>query len=193
MSGPATRRSIGTRRGAFRLGTAIVAVLLLAFVLLTVRFFIRPEMDTLHPSDAIVILGPGLHGERLAGGLRLMRQGLGRVLVISKARDRKWTAADRLCAEQTRFRVVCFLAKPYTTRSEAETIAHLADSRGWRSLIIVTSTYHVTRARLLNGRCHKGRVEVVGESPDANVAEWTTKIAHEWGGLVDARFFATKC
>ena len=162
-------------------------------MVLTVRLFIRPETDTPHRSDAIVILGPGLHGERLAGGLRLMRQGLGRVLVISRARDREWTAADRLCAEQTRFRVVCFLAKPFTTRGEAETIAHLAASRGWRSLIIVTSTYHVTRARLLNSRCHEGRVEVVGESPDANVVEWTTRIAHEWGGLVDARIFATKC
>jgi uncharacterized SAM-binding protein YcdF (DUF218 family) len=168
-------------------------VLLLAFVLLTVRFFIRPDTDTPRPSDAIVILGPGLHGERLAGGVRLMRQGFGRVLVISKARDRNWTAADRLCADQTRFRVVCFFAQPYTTRGEAETIARLADRHGWRSLIIVTSTYHVTRARLLNSRCHGGPLEVVGESPSASVGEWVTRIAHEWGGLVDARIFATKC
>ena len=122
-----------------------------------------------------------------------MRQGLGRVLAISRARNREWTAANRLCAEQTRFRVVCFRAKPFTTRGEAETIAQLAANRGWRSLIIVTSTYHVTRARLLNSRCYKGRLEVVGESPDANVVEWTARIAHEWGGLVDARIFATKC
>ena len=166
---------------------------LLALAFLTARFFIWPKTDTPRPSDAIVILGPGLHGERLAGGLRLMRQGLGRVLVISKARNREWTAADQLCAEQTSFRVVCFFAKPYTTRGEAETIARLANRHGWRSLIVVTSTYHVTRARLWNGRCHRGRLEVVGESPHANAVEWAMRLAHEWGGLVDARVFATTC
>jgi uncharacterized SAM-binding protein YcdF (DUF218 family) len=168
-------------------------VLLLAFVLVTARLFVWPQTDTPHSSDAVVVLGPGLHGERLAGGLRLMRQGAGRVLVISRAQNRDWTAANQLCAEQTRFRVVCFIAKPFTTRGEAETIARLAEKHGWRSLIIVTSTYHVSRARLWNSRCHHGGVEVVGESPHAGLWDWAKMIVHEWGGLIDARVFATKC
>ena len=122
-----------------------------------------------------------------------MRDGFGRVLVISKARDRNWTAADNLCSGRSRFQVACFYGKPYTTRGEAETIARLAARHRWRSLIIVTSTYHVTRARLLNSRCHHGRLEVVGESPHASLVEWAARIAHEWGGLTDARIFAGKC
>lgn len=140
-----------------------------------------------------MILAPGLHGERLREGLRLMRQGFGRVLVVSKARDPNWTVAERLCSGYARFQVVCFRAKPYTTRGEARAVSALASRHRWHSLLLVTSTYHVTRARLLYRRCYGGRVNVVGANPKASLTEWAGLIVHEWSGVAYALVFARTC
>jgi uncharacterized SAM-binding protein YcdF (DUF218 family) len=158
-----------------------------------VVLFVRPDTDRPRRADALVILGPGLHGERLREGLRLMRQGFGRVLVVSKARDPNWTAADRLCSGDSRFQVVCFRAKLFKTRGEAQAVAALASRYRWHSFLLVTSTYHVTRARLLYRRCLAGRVDVVGANPHATLTEWASRLIHEWGGLVDAWAIARGC
>jgi uncharacterized SAM-binding protein YcdF (DUF218 family) len=165
----------------------------LAFAVATVILFVRPDTDQPRRADAVVVLAPGLHGERLREGLRLMRQGFGRVLVVSKARDPNWTAADRLCSGDTRFQVVCFRAKPYTTRGEARAVSGLASQHRWYSLLLVTSTYHVTRARLLYRRCYGGRLDVVGASPKASLTQWAGRIVHEWSGLSYAWVVARTC
>jgi hypothetical protein len=47
---------------------------------------------------------------------------------------------------------------PYSTRGEAEAFARLADRRGWRSVVVVSSRYHLLRARMLFERCYDGKV-----------------------------------
>jgi len=92
-----------------------------------------------------------------------MRAGVAPTLVISDGHDPNWPAANRLCAEGSPgFQVVCFTPDPYSTRGEARGFARLARERGWRSVVVVTSTFHVTRARMLFRRCFRGRVEGVG-------------------------------
>ena len=54
--------------------------------------------------------------------------------------------------------MVCFHPDPYSTRGEAEAFARLAAKRGWRSVIVVSSRYHLVRARMLFERCYDGRV-----------------------------------
>ncbi len=56
-------------------------------------------------------------------------------------------------------------AHPYSTVGEAETIARLARARGWNRIDVVTSEYHVVRARILVERCYHGQLRVVG-APD---------------------------
>jgi uncharacterized SAM-binding protein YcdF (DUF218 family) len=60
--------------------------------------------------------------------------------------------------------VLCFRPDPYSTRGEARAVARMAAARGWRSVLVVTSTYHVTRARLLFDRCVGARVSVTGST-----------------------------
>ena len=165
----------------------------LALAVATVVLFVHPHTDEPRRADAVVVLGPGLNGERLRKGIQLMRQGFGRVLLISRASDPEWEAADRLCGGRSRFQVVCFVASPNNTRGEARDVARLASQHGWHSLLIVTSTYHVTRAGLLNRRCESGRVDVVGANPHASVPAWGHRIVHEWGGLVNSLVFARSC
>jgi hypothetical protein len=51
--------------------------------------------------------------------------------------------------------------------------------------VLVTSTPHVTRARLLVDRCYDGTLQVTGATPHTSVPGWVAAIAHEWGGLAD--------
>jgi uncharacterized SAM-binding protein YcdF (DUF218 family) len=87
------------------------------------------------------------------------------VLVISNGRDERWQAANRLCTSRQRFKVVCPRPDPDTTRGEARMVAILAERRGWRSVVVVTSTYHARRARLLLRRCFDGQLQVVAAAP----------------------------
>ncbi|TMM14718.1 MAG: hypothetical protein E6F98_03520, partial [Actinobacteria bacterium] len=105
---------------------------------------------------------------RLDPALKLVERGIAPVLAISSPyRQPKWRTAIRLCTGQTphpRFRVICFQATPYSTRGEAETVTRLAERDGWNRLVVVSSTYHLTRARMLFRRCYRGTLWTVGTS-----------------------------
>jgi uncharacterized SAM-binding protein YcdF (DUF218 family) len=47
------------------------------------------------------------------------------------------------------FEVVSFAPDPPSTRGEARGIAALVQERGWTRIVVVTSTFHVFRARLI--------------------------------------------
>jgi uncharacterized SAM-binding protein YcdF (DUF218 family) len=86
------------------------------------------------------------------------------VLALSSVHETpKWLAARRLCAagHYARAKVLCFEAVPFSTRGEARTVARLAHERGWRSIVVVTSRFHVTRAHMLFRRCYGGRLTFV--------------------------------
>ena len=89
------------------------------------------------------------------------------------------------------FRVICFHARPYSTRGEAETVARIAAARHWRSLVVVTSTYHVRRAKMLFERCFRGRVQAVGAH--YGLSELPALLPSEWAKLVYALTVARDC
>jgi uncharacterized SAM-binding protein YcdF (DUF218 family) len=64
----------------------------------------------------------------------------------------------------------------------------LARQRHWNNVVVVTSTYHVTRARMLIERCYDGDFDVVGATPPANPLHRAAAIAHEWVGMLKATF-----
>jgi hypothetical protein len=77
-----------------------------------------------------------------------------------------------------------------STRGEAETIGRLARANHWRRVTVVTSSFHVTRARILLERCHAGPLTVVGVRPGGklSVSSWTSVLIHEWVGIIAAEF-----
>src|SRR5438105_3258221 len=79
-------------------------------------------------------------------------------------RRRRW--AHRLCRTHryAEAQVVCFTAVPFSTQGEARTVRRLARERGWRSVVVVTSTFHVTRAHMLFRRCYRGPLAMIGSS-----------------------------
>lgn len=143
----------------------LVRVLVLAVALwlaLCAYLFVWPREDDPRRVDAVVVLAGG-RSARLEKGLELVRRGVSDMLVISDGRAEGWVRANRLCANGAdSFRVLCFKPDPYSTQGEAEAIARLGRRNGWRSVAVVTSTFHVFRARMLFERCFPGEVDAVG-------------------------------
>ena len=142
------------------MGFAAVAVA--AWLVLCAFLFVWPDDDEPRRADAIVVLAGGRNA-RLEKGLELVRGGVSGTLVISDGEAPGWEEANRLCERPgLNLEVVCFRPAPYSTWGEAEDVAALARRNGWRSLAVVTSTFHVYRARMLFARCFPGRVSAVG-------------------------------
>ena len=139
--------------------------------------FVWPATDRPRAADAVVVLS-GDHGERLPEGLRLIETGVARTLVLDGQPDHQ--QAIDMCKGGQPFEVICLRPHPDTTRGEARAAARLAARRGWRRLVVVTSTTHVTRARMLFRRCFDGRLDVVGASaPFEGRAAGLRNITHE--------------
>jgi uncharacterized SAM-binding protein YcdF (DUF218 family) len=153
---------------------ALVAVWLVACAVL----FVWPSAaSSPRSADAVFVLSGG-RNSRLDPALALVRRGVAPVLVISSpTQDPKWKTARRLCSAHHTTgvpRILCFEAHPYSTRGEARAIAMMARAHRWTHVVVVTSTYHVTRARMLVRRCYGGAVSMVGTS-----STWW-KLPEEW-------------
>jgi uncharacterized SAM-binding protein YcdF (DUF218 family) len=150
------------------LGRVLAAVLMVVGLWLVAAavLFVWPPGASAPPAhaDAVVVLSGGLN-RRLDPALAIVRRGVAHVLVISGAFHQNWPRAVRLCDRGgAGFRVICFNPSPFSTRGEAREIARLAALYRWRRVVVVTSTFHVTRARMLIRRCYHGRLWMVGAS-----------------------------
>lgn len=140
----------------------VLLALLAAWLVASGFLFVWADEDTPRRADAVVVLA-GDAGHRIPRGLELVESGVARRLVLSREPGPKWSRWRALCSRRA---VVCFQADPYSTQGEAETVSRLAARRGWRSLAVVTSRYHLHRARLLFERCFDGDLAFVGADYD---------------------------
>jgi uncharacterized SAM-binding protein YcdF (DUF218 family) len=161
----------------------VVVLAVVAWLALCAFLFVWPREDDPVRSDAVVVLS-GDRDFRLPQALRLIGDDVAGTLVISDGRDPKWPQANRLCnGGAGDVRVFCFKPEPYSTTGEAEAVGSLARKQGWDSVVVVTSTFHVHRARMLFERCLPGDVDAVGARyklrylPSALVWE-TGKLVH---------------
>ncbi|HEY0415632.1 MAG TPA: YdcF family protein [Gaiellaceae bacterium] len=135
--------------------------LLLAAALagLAIYLFGTHRDDTPIKADAVVVLAGTL--QRLPVGVELMRRRYAPLLVVSLS-DPKTVDQRAVCDHPQAFRVICFHARPFATRGEAREIGRLARQRGWKRIDVVTSYFHITRARILIRRCYPGELRMVG-------------------------------
>lgn len=166
------------RRHRLRLGLAAVLVLVM-FTAATARLFVWPATDTVGQVDAVVLFAGG-RGERLERAEQLMDDGVAQNLVIPNGLAAEWPEGNRACAEDRSYSVRCLRPDPDTTVGEARAIAKLAEDESWDTLLIVTSSYQLSRAGLLLGRCFDGEVLTARASPDLGWLAWGTRIGHEW-------------
>jgi uncharacterized SAM-binding protein YcdF (DUF218 family) len=150
-----------------RLAVAVIAAVVLAFVALDVWLFAIHHDQAPVRADAIVVLSGSK--ARLPVGVRLMRAHDAPLLVVSR-NDRPTTLEQEACAHQLGLATLCVRADPFSTQGEARLIAQLARTRGWHTVDVVTSQFHVYRARLIIRRCYHDRLAMVGAPNPAGIA-----------------------
>jgi uncharacterized SAM-binding protein YcdF (DUF218 family) len=136
------------------------AIMLVAagWVAADIALFVVPRGQKPIHADAVVVLSGS--PTRLPKGLALVRAGWAPLLVVSRSTD-PTRLELRACAHELDVPVLCRRADPYSTEGEAKMVRMLAERRGWTAVDVVTSRYHVFRARLLLRRCYRGRLRVV--------------------------------
>lgn len=161
------------------------------------------------PADAVVVLAGA--SDRLPRGLDLVADGVAPTLVLSVGIDepRGWAPVADHCP-QTRtvddtgeerggaarppetvddFDVICVVAQTNNTIGEAASITAVAHERGWDSLVLVTSEYHLDRATRYFRTCFDG--EILPVASDADLS-WPL-VRHEMAGYVHARTVGLFC
>jgi hypothetical protein len=141
-------------------------ILFVAWLAVTIALFVVRHGDQPIHADAVVVLSGA--DNRLPLGLKLVRQGYAPLLVVSRTISDPSLLEQSICAGHGDVRALCFRARPYSTVGEAEAVGRMAVARHWTSVDVVTSSYHVVRARILVRRCYYGRLAVVGVP-----ARWT--------------------
>jgi uncharacterized SAM-binding protein YcdF (DUF218 family) len=137
----------------------LVVLLALAWVAAASWLFVVHHGDKPFGADAVVVLAGTK--QRLPVGLDLMRRGFAPVLVVSRSHS-PTPLETATCRGRHRYRVICFTADPYSTHGEAEAIGRLAHAHGWTRLNVVTSSFHIFRARILVRRCYHGALRMIG-------------------------------
>ncbi|WP_166805632.1 YdcF family protein [Cryobacterium ruanii] len=177
------------RQRAFLVLTGLV-LLTVGLLAVTTRTVMFPREDPPVFADAIVVLGGLGSAAVVAKAVDLAQAGYSGHILISDAFGGDTRPAN-LCARPvpvpgTTVEVECFDPKPTTTRGEAEAIAAIATSRGWNRVVVVTSSYHVSRARVQISRCYAGLLAVMGARQPMDPLKWAYQFGYQSAGFVKA-------
>ena len=160
--------------------------MVVALVAASARLFVWPAQGMSARVSAIVMLsGPG---DRLPEAVTLAREHRAPLLVVSRGHEGYGGPCPAKIPGVT---LICFDPNPASTRGEAEVIGRLARRYHWRSVVLVTSRFQDTRARLRVGRCFGGKIYVVTVSQP--LLDWPYQIAYEWGALFKALVLQRSC
>ncbi len=119
---------------------------------------------------------------------RLVRDGISDELVISTP----FGEPGDICRNPpTGLTVTCFVPDPSTTRGEAQEIGRLAKQRGWTAIAVVTWPTHVSRSRMLIGRCFDGDVQMVSYDDHMGTQGRINENLYQSGAFLKA-FVATR-
>jgi len=165
---------------------AFAAGALVLWLVVAVQLFVNVDPLSVHRTDAVIMLG-GAASERLPVAQRVQQELGAPVLVLSHTDTPGNKAADEACntAQFPTSTLVCFQPGEYDTRGEAQAIGKLVAANGWKSITVVTSSYHVTRAGRLMQQCTTAEVQMVASHPDFSPAQWLRRFVIETGGLID--------
>ena len=170
----------------------VIACAIAVFSVATYQLFVDPHIDPVQRSDAVVVIAGG--PLRLEKGVELVRENIAPLLLISVPHGSwpyQWEAPGICNGAKRPFQVICFRPKPESTQGEARALKRIAAKRHLRSVIVVTSTFHVSRARLIMRRCFHGRLAVIG-TPVSRAAE-PFLIGMEWIKLTYAETLNRGC
>ncbi len=155
-------------------------------------FLLHPQDGLPRKADAVFVLAGSKY--RLPVALNLMAHRIAPTLVVSADSQSSDPARYRLChgPKPKHYTLICRTAEPFSTRGEARVIGGLAEQKGWIEVVVVTSRYHLYRARVLIDRCTNANLAMRATDRDP----WWRKalaIPLEYVKLLRADFFEKGC
>ena len=165
----------------------VTAVLTGLFLLATARLFVWPPSDRPVRVDAVVALGGDPGNLRAAEAVRLGRDGVAPVVVVSRGGNPEAPCPGPVVG----LSVLCFRARPLNTRGEAEYVARLAATRHWHRIIVVSERSQATRARMLFERCSDATILMAPVADPAGRLAYD--VAYEWAALAKALTVVRSC
>ena len=203
MSRAALRR--GGRSQSGGIISSFISVMFLAVLLLALYFARHPLMryaaqawmveDQLDRADAILVLSDdNYYADRVSHAADLYRHGMAGVVVGSGRKLRPYAGIAELMEHDLvergvpKERVLRFAHQAENTHEEAVALRELAVERKWRSVIVVTSSYHTRRTRYLFTHIFPAqtKVKVSGaKDGDFDPENW-------WERRVSVKRFATE-
>jgi len=167
------------------LGLFVVVVVLASFhapLLTAAGDYLKIGCEAKAGSDAIVVLGGELNGERTRKGAELYRQGLAPVVIFSEGTKLSWRtdAIEEMRAlavlEGVPAEAILEERRSRSTYENAFYTRELMEGQGMTSALVVTSDWHGRRAGFIFGRVFEGsgiRVDVCGAIDDrSDFADW---------------------
>lgn len=169
-----------------RLFVVSVCLLLSVAGVLGVPVYVRPQIDPVRHADAILVLG-GFDDLRYRFGTDLALAGWAPTLVVSNPHGASDVWESDFCvAPPPRLDVRCFVPDPQTTKGEGRELRRLAKQYGWRTVIVVTSRSHISRARFILESCFDGELIMVASPAHISVAKWASEYVYQTVGYLRA-------
>ena len=184
-------RTSRRRRRRTWVALSVICVLIASCFALSFKAYKYPQTDPLRHADAIVVLG-GTAYARFDLGLKLAEQGYAPYLLISQSTGAGDPKMDKYCHGHFTFTVKCFIPSPWTTEGEAKEIRADADQYGWKHIIVITFTPHVSRARYIVEKCFDGDITMVASPAASGFSFWTWMFIRQSGGYLKA-FLTSGC
>lgn len=177
------------KRRTRRRRLAILTLVLIALIGAGVPVYVAPQVEIMdsYPerrADVIFVLGGGAY-ERYPYALGLALLDFAPRVVMSNPRGSRDVWMTDMCDTQRYdFPITCFEPEPSTTRGEAQEMRRLADLYGWKSIIVVTSVPHISRARFILDRCFDGELVMAASPETISLSYWAWSYAYQTAGYV---------
>jgi hypothetical protein len=176
----------GGRRRCIGRWLVFVCLLLIAAVVGGLPVYVRPQIDPLRHADAILILG-GEGWDRYPFGVELAVHGWAPTVVLSWSHEPKDTWVTQQCTTPPPgLNLYCFVPDPPTTKAEGRELRRLAAKYRWRTVIVVTSRPHISRARFILERCFAGDLVMVADPVRVSALGWAFEYVYQTVGYLRA-------
>ena len=162
-----------------------VCLLLIAAVISGLPIYVRPQVDPLRHADAILVIG-GDGFSRYPFGVDLGMQGWAPKVVLSNPGTDNKRLTKACNTPHSGIELICFVPDPPTTRGEGRELRRLAERYRWRSVIVVTFTPHISRARFILQRCFDGELIMVASPTHISLLDWPAEYVYQTAGYVRA-------
>jgi uncharacterized SAM-binding protein YcdF (DUF218 family) len=177
--------AVTRRRPRIRWVVVPVCLLLIAAVISGLPVYVRPQVDPLRHADAILVLG-GEGFSRYPFGIDLGMQGWAPKVVLSNPETHNEWLTKACNTPHSGIELDCFAPDPPTTLGEGRELRRLAERYRWRSVIVVTFTPHISRARFILQRCFDGELIMVASLTHISLLDWTFEYVYQTAGYLRA-------